>query len=135
MIVTTPLQDKTVFAHNIIQHVFNLSKKQVECFMNILEMEEKGTCILNLVGILESERSIVQKNLKSLMEKGLVVRKSVTLTEFKEMCVSNNNLNFKPKTNKGYLYIYQPISSIRLKQMISSSLKEWDDIISEYLSI
>ncbi|UYP48214.1 hypothetical protein NEF87_004499 [Candidatus Lokiarchaeum ossiferum] len=134
MTVSSILPDKSILVGNIIRHVFNLSKKQLECFMNIVEMENSGTCILNLVDVMDSERSIIQKNLKVLMKKGLVERKSVTLTEFKERCTLNNREDISPKTNKGYLYIYSPLSSKELTSKIESILSRWNTTISEYFS-
>ncbi len=134
MTVATMLTDNSAPVGNIIRRVFDLSKKQLECFMNILEMENSGTCIINLVDVMDSERSIIQKNLKTLMQKGLVERKSVTLAEFKDRCTKNNREDIKPKTNKGYLYIYAPISSPQLISRIQSTLNGWDNVISEYFS-
>lgn len=135
MTISNIAPDSSILVGNIVRHVFDLSKKQLECFMNIFEMENSGTCIVNLVDIMDSERSIIQKNLKVLMKKGLVERKSVTLAEFKERCTLNNREDIKPKTNKGYLYIYSPISSKQLTSKIEFTLSGWNATVSEYFSV
>jgi predicted transcriptional regulator len=132
MNVVNIVSDIPVLARDIIKSVFNLSKKQLDCFMKILEMNNEGTCIVKLVENMNSERSIIQKYLKILMEKGLVERKAITLSEFKILCDCNGNDELKPTTNKGYLYIYAPISNDSLQSKISDIFKTWDNVVQEF---
>jgi len=114
---------------DIIRLTFDLTKKQTECFMKIREMEASGTCITNLTDTLESERSIVQKQLKVLLQKGLIHRKAVTLTEFREKCLANVRDDLMPTTNKGYLYMYSTLSDAELKKKMASRYAEWIKIM------
>ena len=117
----------------IIRRVFNLSKKQLECFLQLLETAESGTCIRNLESQLDSERSIVQKYLKILLQKGLVKRKAISLQEFKEKCITNSRVDLEPRNIRGYLYIYQPINVERLLQKIRETTDSWNYKMKEFL--
>ena len=66
---------------NSLKSIFELTKKQLDCFLTLRLKKSPGSCIKNLVDNTKSERSIIQKHLKVLREKGLVIRDSVSLTE------------------------------------------------------
>ncbi len=119
---------------DILRKSLDLSKKQLECYLNILELQGKGICILKLTHHMSSERSIIQKNLKILMDKKLIYRKSVTLTEFRKLCVDMNQNEFMPKSNKGYLYIYYPIEIQDLQKCIEEILENWKNQINIFFS-
>ena len=118
---------------DIIRSVFGLSKKQLECFLRLRDAKKTGTCITNLVGILGSERSLIQKQLKVLIESQLVEREKVSLLEFREKCVASQMSELMPKTNKGYLYIYSPISDEKLQETINQALQKWEATINEFM--
>ncbi len=116
-----------------LKAIFELTNKQLDCFLTLRIKKKAGSCIKNLVENTNSERSIIQKHLKVLLEKGLVIRESVSLSEFNTRC-QEHNIENQIKTNKGYLYIYASISDEELLAKIYKTLEEWKNILKVYLS-
>jgi predicted transcriptional regulator len=116
----------------IIRSVFGLTKSQEKVFSKIRQCSSGGTCILNLVQLLNSERSIIQKYLSILMKKKLITRNQVTLGEFKDRCMQNNRNDLIKGTIKGYLYLYSPISDEKLINRIKKITSRWRTAIEAY---
>ena len=116
-----------------LKAIFELTNKQLDCFLTLRIKKNAGSCIKNLVDNTNSERSIIQKHLKVLLEKGLVVRESVSLSEFNMRC-QEHHIENQIKTNKGYLYIYASISDEELLTKIYKTLEDWKNILKVYLS-
>ena len=117
---------------NTLKAIFELTNKQVDCFLTLRSKKNTGSCIKNLVDNTNSERSIIQKHLKVLLEKGLVIRESVSLTEFNIRC-QEHDIENQIKTNKGYLYIYVSISDNELLEKINETFEDWKNILKDYL--
>lgn len=117
---------------NSLKAIFELTKKQLDCFLTLRLKKKPGSCIKNLVDNTNSERSIIQKHLKVLREKGLVIRDSVSLTEFNKRC-EDYNIDNKINTNKGYLYIYSAIPDEDILDKINGILKEWKKNLENFL--
>jgi len=117
---------------NTLKAIFELTNKQVDCFLTLRLKKETGSCIKNLVDNTNSERSIIQKHLKVLLEKGLVMRESVSLTEFNIRC-QEHKIDNQIKTNKGYLYIYSSISNEDLLEKINERLEDWKNLLKDFL--
>ena len=115
-----------------LKAIFDLTNKQLDCFLTLRIKKNTGSCIKNLVENTNSERSIIQKHLKVLLEKGLVIRESVSLSEFNIRC-QENDIDNKIKTNKGYLFIYASISDEELLTKINETLAEWKSILKGFL--
>lgn len=116
-----------------LKAIFELTNKQLNCFLTLRIKENTGSCIKNLVENTNSERSIIQKHLKVLLEKGLVIRESVSLSEFNIRC-QENDIDNQIKTNKGYLFIYASISDEELLEKINETLEDWKNILKVFLS-
>ena len=125
-------QDKNQFS-NIIRSVFGLTKKQFHVFNQIRDCSNQETCVLNLVQMMQSERSIIQKYLKVLQAKGLIFRKSVTLQEFTERCQKIKRNDIAPSTNKGYLYLYTPISDDKIIEKIQAITQDWIHFLQNHM--
>lgn len=117
----------------IFKSAFGLTKKQSECLYKLYEMEGVSTCIMNLVDKLESERSLIQKTLKVLHRRGFVERKQVTLTEFQNLCFKNKHEDMSPSTNRGYLYVYNPIPKEALLQKLVEITTSWQSQLGNFL--
>ncbi len=117
---------------NSLKSIFELTKKQLDCFLTLRLKKKPGSCIKILVDNTNSERSIIQKYLKVLLEKGLVIRDSVSLTEFNKRC-EEYKLDNKISTNKGYLYIYSTISDEDLLKKINITLEKWKKNLKKFL--
>jgi len=115
-----------------IKAIFELTNKQLDCFLTLRLKKKTGSCIKNLVDNTNSERSIIQKHLKVLLEKGLVIRKPVSLSEFNIRC-QEHDIDNKIKTNKGYLFIYASISDEELLEKINKTLEKWKKILKVFL--
>ena len=115
-----------------LKAIFELTNKQLNCFLTLRIKKETGSCIKNLVDNINSERSIIQKHLKVLLEKGLVIRESVSLSEFNIRC-QEHDIDNQIKTNKGYLYIYASISDEELLEKINETLERWRNILKGFL--
>lgn len=118
----------------IIMKLFNLSQKQAECFIQLRRYADSGTCITNIVGDMQSERSLVQKQLKFLLKQKLVVRKSVTLTEFQERCRIHKRIDLMPTQKKGYLYLYSPISDDEIIMLAEATWQNWKIKLQDHFS-
>ncbi|MHA1717981.1 MAG: hypothetical protein ACTSXK_00475 [Promethearchaeota archaeon] len=119
--------------NQILKSVFLITKKQCEIYNLIRTTKNRGTCINNLVHSLNSERSIIQKQLKILLNKELITRKSVSLSQFQDICRINNLSKLMPKCNKGYLYLYYPISNEDLTEKIGQKLASWQSTLNKIL--
>lgn len=119
----------------ILQAAFGLTKKQIHVFNQIRDCANRETCVINLVQMMNSERSIIQKYLKVLMKKKLITRRSVTLSEFTERCQKNDREDIVPSTNKGYLYLYTPIPDDQLIQRIREITNGWIDEVETYCTL
>ena len=117
---------------NSLKAIFELTNKQLDCFLTLRLKKKTGSCIKNLVDNTKSERSIIQKHLKVLLERGLVIRDSVSLTEFNKRC-EDYNIDNKMNTNKGYLYIYSAISDEDILDKINGKLEEWKKNLDNFL--
>lgn len=117
---------------NSLKAIFELTNKQLDCFLTLRLKKKTGSCIKNLVDNTKSERSIIQKHLKVLLERGLVIRDSVSLTEFNKRC-EDYNIDNKMNTNKGYLYIYSAISDEDILDKINVKLEEWKKNLENFL--
>jgi len=118
--------------YHILRAVFSVSKKQLECFLQLRLKKKTGSCIKNLFEEEKYDRSIIQKHLKVLCEKGLANRESVSLSEFQKRC-EEYDLDNRTRTNKGYLYIYSSISDEELLDKIDKTLRNWKKFIKIYL--
>lgn len=130
--ISPSLLEKNPLVFNSLKSIFELTKKQLDCFLTLRLKKKPGSCIKNLVGNTNSERSIIQKHLKVLREKGLVIRDSVSLTEFNKRC-EDYNIDNKINTNKGYLYIYSAISDEDILGKINGILEEWKKTLENFL--
>ena len=124
--------EKNPLVFNSLKAIFELTNKQLDCFLTLRLKKKTGSCIKNLVDNTKSERSIIQKHLKVLLERGLVIRDSVSLTEFHKRC-EDYHIDNKISTNKGYLYIYSAISDKELLKKINEILENWKNILKIFL--
>ncbi len=115
-----------------LKAIFELTNKQLECFLALRIKKNTGSCIKNLEKDTDTERSIIQKHLKVLLEKGLVIRESVSLSEFNIRC-QEHEIDNEIKTNKGYLFIYASISDEELLEKINKTLEKWKKILKVFL--
>lgn len=120
--------------NHILKSLFHLTPKQISVFLKLRQCSYAETCILNMVDLMESERSIIQKYLAKLMKKGLVYRRPVTLAEFQARCRDNNREDISPSTTKGYLYLYSPISDQDLIAKVKDIGQTWVNEIQSYCS-
>jgi predicted transcriptional regulator len=120
-------KEKVVFskADLIIKDLFGLTKKQAECFKKIQNINKAGVCISYLGEHMgDVDRSVVQKQVKVLYDKGLINRKQVTLAEFREICEKDKNQQTST-TDRGYLYLYEPFSKEELLRKANSKMNSW----------
>jgi len=118
----------------ILRALFDLTKKQVECYLIIRKCQDPSICVNHLVGLMSSERSIIQKHMKILFEKGLIKRESKTLNEYSELCASQNRKESERQNNRGYLYVYNSISNQELQDKIDMKMDTWKQSIIDWNS-
>ena len=133
---TSPMVDieesEEIQFNRIIRSVFGISPSQMKVFSQIRHCSSSGTCITNIVQLLNSERSIIQKYLSILKKKELITRRPVTLSEFQDRCMQNNRGDLIKGTTKGYLYLYSPISDENLLDRIKKITSNWTNVIKAY---
>ena len=118
----------------ILRALFDLTKKQIECYLIIRKCQDPSICVNHLVGLMTSERSIIQKHMKVLFNKELITRKSVTLTEYNKECFSQNRKDLERQSNRGYLFVYNAISNQELQERIDMMIDTWKQSLSSYFS-
>jgi len=117
----------------ILRALFDLTKKQIECFLIIRKCQNPSICVNHLVGLMESERSIVQKHMKVLFDKGLITRESKTLSEYSDLCSSQNQPENARQSYRGYLFVYNAISNKDLQEKVEMTLETWKLSCQEFL--
>ena len=117
----------------ILRSLFDLTKKQIECYLMMRKNQDPNICVNHLVGLMESERSIIQKHMKVLFNKGLISRESVTLTKYNELCSSQKRKDSERQSNRGYLFMYNSISNEELQEKIIAKLETWKISCQEFL--
>lgn len=132
------LQEKFQDAHEkelgrIIKSLFGLTKSQVACFLKLRSMGTEGTCVQNLVTQTSSERSVEQKKLKHLLNRGLVTREQLKLAAFEKRCSQNQRDDLSPGTTKGYLFIYSAISDQALLEKITGIMDGWQEFLKNLI--
>lgn len=109
----------------ILRALFGLTKKQAECFKKIQNINKTGVCISYLGEQMgDVDRSVVQKQVKVLFDKELINRKQVTLAEFREICEKDTDQR-TAKTDRGYLYLYEPLSKEDLLKKANERMNSW----------
>lgn len=109
----------------ILRALFGLTKKQAECFKKIQNINKTGVCISYLGEQMgDVDRSVVQKQVKVLFDKELINRKQVTLAEFREICEKDTDQR-TAKTDRGYLYLYEPLSKKELLNKANERMNSW----------
>ena len=126
------LQEEDI--RKILRALFDLTKKQIECFLLIRRCQDPSVCVNYLVGLMESERSIVQKHMKVLFNKGLITRESKTLSEYSALCASQNQPENVRHSTRGYLFVYNAISNKNLQEKIDTTLDTWKLSCQEFLT-
>lgn len=130
-------KEKVVFTKVdlIIRDLFGLTKKQTECFKKVQNINKAGVCISFLGDKMGGvDRSVVQKQVKVLFEKGLISRKQVTLAEFREIC-ERDKTEHTSTTDRGYLYLYEPLSKEELFNKANEKMNSWRKTLESELEI
>jgi len=119
----------------IFRSLFGLTKKQSECFKKIRNINKSGVCISYLGEHMgDVDRSVVQKQVKVLFDKGLIDRKQVTLAEFREIC-EKDKIQQTAATDRGYLYLYEPLSKEKLLKKANSKMDSWRRILESEVDL
>ncbi len=102
---------KTIDVDDLIKCSFDIGKTEMS-IMSLL-MQENGMTSQEISSRLEKDITTVQKSLKVLSEKGLVVRQQENLG------------------NGGYKFIYSAVPSDRIKSMIMKNLDNFKEKVLE----
>ncbi|MHA1819885.1 MAG: hypothetical protein ACTSU2_16095 [Promethearchaeota archaeon] len=124
---------KEIDIFRILGKIFDLSKKEYEFLNLIYLMNRDGVCVHHFVSKWNKERSLVQKRLQNLLKKGLVKRKSVSISEYNQLCQKNKDEQLIKENAKGYLFLYYPIPKAELLKRAESILKRWYSTLEEFL--
>ncbi len=123
--------EKVVFTASdlIMRALFGLTKKQAECFKKINAITKPGICISSIGERMgDVDRSVVQKQVKVLFDKKLILRKQVTLAEFRDICKQRDS-PYAAKTDRGYLYLYEPLTKAELLEKATEKMGSWSEIL------
>ena len=121
----------------LLGSLYGLNESQILLFSKILKYP--NICIHFLEFMTELKNNAIQKNLKVLLDKGLIERKSVSLAEFKARCMNQETRGFRLpvdiKNDRGYLYLYKikPISA--LYEQFKQRLKYIESQLSEFKNL
>ena len=95
---------------SLLGSLYTLNESQILLFSKILKYP--NICIHYLEFMTDLKNNAIQKNLKVLLDKGLIERESVSLAEFKERCINQEqggfHLPLDIKNDRGYLFLYKP---------------------------
>lgn len=121
-------------AFEIIEKVFQLNKKQIELFEFLYFSTQTELCIPFLVNKTKMERSNIQRQLASLLSKGLIVRKPITITDYNNRCMELLQPESQNSGSKGYLYLYSAISGLELIQKTKLRFSEWEKSLDSFFA-
>lgn len=119
----------------ILRSIFQLTNKQTELFQQLYEFGKDSMCCMNnLMLKFSSDRSVIQKYLNILLGKGLISRVSKTLNEYQQMCADKDiELGTESPPNKGYLYVYTPVSKEEILSRADYIYNAWKNVLIEKL--
>ncbi len=93
----------------LLGSLYGLNQSQILLFSKILRYP--SICIHYLEFMTDLKNNAIQKNLKVLLDKGLIERNSVSLAEFKERCMRTKlggmRIPMDVKNERGYLFLYK----------------------------
>jgi predicted transcriptional regulator len=131
----TTLPSNLIDLKKILSQIFQLTPKQIDVFWNLREKGIEGCCIVNLTIIMKKERSLLQKQLSNLIKKGLIHRSTLTLGEFNERCKKLQMGTLEKPHDKGYMYLYQPISDQEIYELAIKTITNWKNILQQSLRL
>jgi predicted transcriptional regulator len=123
---------KTTGYLEILQKLFDLTGKQQQLLEILIQHGSDGICIYHLVNLMQSERSLVQKQLTALLKKNLIERRRVTLNQFNDRCLTRDSPENQRPSDKGYLYLYFVRTPEELFRMAIEKLQEWEAKLNQF---
>jgi predicted transcriptional regulator len=123
---------------NILQSVFEITPLQYQFYQKLqalysgMQNNLDGICIQMITTTFPIERSVAQKILKILMEKGLIERHSITLADFNTCCAQFAQTQLIKKNDKGCLFLYKPLSKNDSLEKAKAILQNWSQKIDQF---
>ena len=95
--------------NDVLRCVFKIKNHEIGLYFILLDNPE--STVIELSKVLGKDRSTIQKDLKTLMEKGLVKRE------------------FRISDKSGYTYIYTAMPLDELKKLMEEEIKNWSSMM------
>lgn len=108
------LQCKQIDSEELLKCVFGLKKTELKVFLLLLKNKKSVTSI-DLAKQLLLDRTTIQKSVKKLLKKEIVLRKQI-------------NLN-----NGGYVFVYTINEKEKIKQIMKNVIINWEKLVLNQL--
>lgn len=114
--------------------LYGLNQSQILLFSKILRYP--SICIHYLEFMTDLKNNAIQKNLKVLLDKGLIERHPVSLAEFKDRCMRNQSggirIPIDIKNERGYLFLYRTKPIEQLLNQFQEKISDIEAQIEEF---
>jgi hypothetical protein len=121
----------------LLGSLYGLNESQILLFSKILRYP--SICIHYLEFMTDLKNNAIQKNLKVLLDKGLIMRDSVSLAEFKDRCMKAQpgrlRIPIDIKNERGYLFLYRAKPIEQLLSQFQEKLIDIETQIEEFKKI
>ncbi len=104
------MQLDTLEENELVFCLLGLNDLEKDIFLFLLRHPE--STVIEIADAVDKHRSSVQKSVGQLMDKGLIMRKSVNL-------------------RRGYNFVYYPIPKKRIKENLLQDIEMWSKLVKE----
>jgi predicted transcriptional regulator len=108
------LQCKQINSEELIKCVFGLKKTELNIFLFLLK-KKKGIASNELANKLGLDRTTIQKAMKNLLEKNIVVRRQLNLD------------------NGGYTFVYIVNEKEKIQELLTKTILDWKELAEKQL--
>lgn len=121
----------------LLGSLYGFNHTQILLFEKILT--HPRVCCQILEKMTDLKNNAIQKNLKTLLDAGLIEREAVSLSEFREHCKSQEFMNFKDsadiKNERGYLFLYKSKSIQQIHEIFSKRMEGIQKNLDEFAKL
>jgi predicted transcriptional regulator len=121
------LEEKKIFkSGNLFRCILGLNEIESNVFTYLLKHDNVST--MELAGILDKDRSSIQRALQDLLDLKVIKRYSLSLKEYSEL------KGIEDTNKRGYLYVYKAKDLDKVKVQFRDLLKKWYSSMVDYIN-
>ncbi|MGB5912325.1 MAG: helix-turn-helix domain-containing protein [Promethearchaeia archaeon] len=120
------LEEKKIFkSGNLFRCILGLNEIESNVFTYLLKHDNVST--MELTGILDKDRSSIQRALQDLLDLKVIKRYSLSLKEYSEL------KGIEDTNKRGYLYVYKAKDLDKVKVQFRDLLEKWYSSMVDYI--